>query len=457
MDIHHNMAKILVIDDNVDSCFILSSYLKKEKFETEEAYSGKSALKLMEKHHFDIAFCDYRLPDFDGIDLLKELKKKNPVMGVVIMTAYADVKIAIQCVRSGALDYITKPIHHQEMVLLIRQFLDKEDKKEQKPSSSKLTEKYIWGKSPQSQKLLKSIELISPTDMSVIIHGESGTGKEYVAKAIHNLSKRKSKPFVAIDCGALSEELAASEMFGHIKGSFTGAVQDKTGQFEYAKGGTLFLDEIGNLSYENQIKLLRVLQERKIRKVGGNNDIDIDVRLLVASNENLTEAARSGKFREDLYHRLNEFMITIEPLRERKQDIKLYVEYFLQDANEALGKKVKEIDDLTYEKLMSYYWHGNLRELKNVIKRAVLVANSDVVTLECIPEEIMFGSLKNDTQNLNDIPLNNFDLSTIVAEAEKRAILHVLSKVANNRSRAAEVLKVDRKTLYNKMKQYGIE
>ncbi|MGE0637340.1 MAG: sigma-54-dependent transcriptional regulator [Bacteroidia bacterium] len=451
------MAKILVIDDNVDSCFILSSYLKKEKFETEEAYSGKSALKLIDKHNFDIAFCDYRLPDFDGIDLLKELKKKNPAMGVVIMTAYADVKIAIQCVRSGALDYITKPIHHQEMVLLIRQFLDKEDKKEQKPSSSKSTEKYVWGKSPQSQKLLKSIELISPTDMSVIIHGESGTGKEYVAKAIHNLSKRKSKPFVAIDCGALSEELAASEMFGHIKGSFTGAVQDKTGQFEYAKGGTLFLDEIGNLSYENQIKLLRVLQERKIRKVGGNNDIDIDVRLLVASNENLTEAARNGKFREDLYHRLNEFMITIDPLRERKQDIKLYVEYFLQDANEALGKKVKEIDDLTYEKLMSYYWHGNLRELKNVVKRAVLVANSDVVTLECIPEEIMFGSLKNETQNLNDIPLNNFDLSTIVAEAEKRAILHVLSKVANNRSRAAEVLKVDRKTLYNKMKQYGIE
>lgn len=452
------MAKILVIDDNVDSCFILSSYLKKEKFETEEAYSGKSALKLMEKHHFDIAFCDYRLPDYDGIDLLKELKKKNPAMGVVIMTAYADVKIAIQCVRLGALDYITKPIHHQEMVLLIRQFLDKEDKKEQKPLvSSKSTEKYVWGKSRQAQQLLKNIELIAPTDMSVIIQGESGTGKEFVAKAIHNLSKRKNKPFVAIDCGALSEELAASEMFGHIKGSFTGAVQDKTGQFEFAKGGTLFLDEIGNLSYENQIKLLRVLQERKIRKVGSNNDIDIDVRLLVASNENLTEAARSGKFREDLYHRLNEFMIRIEPLRERKEDVKLYVEHFLREANEALGKKVKDIDDLTYEKLMAYYWHGNLRELKNVIKRAVLLATSDVVTLECIPEEIIFGSMKSDNGNLNDIPLNEFDLSRIVAEAEKRAILHVLSKVANNRSRAAEVLNVDRKTLYNKMKQYGIE
>ncbi len=449
------MAKILVIDDNVDSCFILSSYLKKEKFETEEAYSGKSALKLLEKHDFDIAFCDYRLPDFDGIDLLKELKKKNSEMGVVIMTAYADVKIAIQCVRLGALDYITKPIHHQEMVLLIRDFLKKEDTKEKKPSS-KSSEKYVWGESQQSQRLLKNIELIAPTEMTAIIQGESGTGKEYVAKAIHDLSKRKNKPFVAIDCGSLSEELAASEMFGHIKGSFTGAVQDKTGQFEYAKGGTLFLDEIGNLSYENQIKLLRVLQERKIRKVGGNNDIDIDVRLIVASNENLTEAARSGKFREDLYHRLNEFMIQIAPLRERKEDVKIYVQHFLQEANDALGKKVKEIDDLTYEKLLSYYWHGNLRELRNVIKRAVLLSTTDVVTLECIPEEIIFSSPKTENGDLNDIPLNNFELSTIVAEAEKRAILHVLSKVANNRSRAAEVLNVDRKTLYNKMKAYGI-
>lgn len=450
------MAKILVIDDNVDSCFILSSYLKKEKFETEEAYSGKTALKLLDKHNFDIVFCDYRLPDFDGIDLLKEIKKKNPSAGIVMMTAYADVKIAIQCVRLGALDYITKPIHHQEMILLINDFLNKDDKKEKKQSSSKLAENYVWGKSEQSKRLLKNIELIAPTDMSVIIHGESGTGKEYVAKAIHALSKRKNKPFVAIDCGSLSEELAASEMFGHIKGSFTGAVQDKTGQFEYAKGGTLFLDEIGNLSYENQIKLLRVLQERKIRKVGGNNDIDIDVRLLVASNENLTDAARNGKFREDLFHRLNEFMINIEPLRTRKEDIKIYIDHFLKEANVALGKKVKEIDDITYEKLMSYYWHGNLRELKNVIKRSVLVANSDTVTLECIPEEITFGEQKTENGNLNDIPLNNFDLNKIVQEAEKRAIIHVLSKVANNRTKAAEVLNVDRKTLYNKMKSYGI-
>lgn len=450
------MTKILVIDDNVDSCFILSSYLKKEKFETEEAYSGKTALKLLEKHNFDIAFCDYRLPDYEGIDLLKELKKKNPAMGVVMMTAYADVKIAVQCLRLGALDYITKPIQHQEMILLIHEFLNKGERKEQKTSPSKSSDKYVWGKSRQALRLLTNIELIAPTDMTVIVQGESGTGKEYVAKAIHNISKRKSKPFVAIDCGSLSEELAASEMFGHIKGSFTGAVMDKTGQFEYAKGGTLFLDEIGNLSYENQIKLLRVLQERKIRKVGGNNDIEIDVRLIVASNENLTEVVRSGKFREDLYHRLNEFLITIDPLRERKEDIKLYVHHFLQEANEALGKKVKDLDDLTYEKLMSYYWHGNLRELRNVIKRAVLVTNTDIVSMEAIPEEIIFSSMKTEESRLHDIPLNNFNLNQIVADAEKRAIIHVLGKVANNRSRAAEVLKVDRKTLYNKMKEYGI-
>lgn len=455
------MAKprILVVDDNTDICFMLSSYLKREGFEVDEAYSGRSALKLLENYKFDLVFSDYRLPDVEGEDLFKEIKKRQPETEVVIITAYADVKTAIRCMKMGALDYVTKPIHHQEVLMLVKQALNKDKNSSSAPKAvkSKRTEKYVWGPSIQSKKLIKNIDLVAPTDMTVIIQGESGTGKEFVANSIHEKSQRKGKPFVAIDCGALAEELAGSELFGHVKGAFTGASNDKTGQFEMANGGTLFLDEIGNLSYENQVKLLRVLQERKIRKVGGTKDISIDVRLIVATNEDLQEAVETGDFREDIYHRLNEFMIKIEPLRNRPDDIDVYIDYFLGEANDALGKEVQKIDDITLAKLKSYFWHGNLRELKNVIKRAVLLASSNTITMEGVPEEIIFGSsFKPANGNGGAISGPITDLKSVVEEAEKNAIMAVLQQTSFNKSKTAERLNIDRKTLYNKMKQYDL-
>jgi two-component system, NtrC family, response regulator HydG len=450
------IKRILIIDDSTEMCSLLSNYLKREKYETDEAYSGAAGLKSMEKTTYGLVLCDYRLPDFDGIELIPRMKRLQPDTPIVIMTAYADVKTSIRCIRLGALDYITKPIHHQEMFTLVKDALSSRGISAQPviPDKDKGIG-YVWGSSPQSKRMLKNIELVAPTDMTVIIEGESGTGKEFVANAIHERSQRGSKQLVAIDCGSLTEELAGSELFGHVKGSFTGALQDKKGQFELANGGTLFLDEIGNLTYENQVKLLRVLQERKVRKVGGDKDTDIDVRLIVATNEDLPEAVRQGRFREDLFHRLNEFSIYIEPLRERKQDITTYVEHFLRLANESLGKQVRRVDDITAEKLRNYYWHGNIRELKNVMKRAVLLASSDEISVECIPTEIVFGthaSLRPDPTANGEIT----DLRSVVEEAEKKAILQVLRETNFNKSDTAKRLKVDRKTLYNKMNQYGL-
>lgn len=453
------MKKILIIDDNTEVCALLANYLQRQQYDTDEAYTGKSALKLMEKKQYSLVFCDYRLPDYDGIDLLPALKKAQPGVPVVIMTAYADVRTSIRCIKLGALDYITKPIHHQEMLNLVKEATTLKQQPAAATSNARgpvaSRKEYVWGTSPQSKRLLKNIALIAPTDMTVIVLGESGTGKEYVANSVHEKSNRNGKPFVAVDCGSLTEELAGSELFGHVKGAFTGALQNKTGQFELAKGGTLFLDEIGNLSYENQIKLLRVLQERKVRKVGGDKDIDIDVRLIVATNEDLKTAVASGKFREDLYHRLNEFSIQLEPLRNRKEDIHNYVDHFLEKANQQLNKNVSGVDDITYEKLRSYYWHGNIRELKNVIKRAVLLANSDVISVENIPTEIVFGPSVN-TQKLATENKEISSLKAVVEEAERTAIIQVLERTNFNKTETAKQLKVDRKTLYNKMNQYDL-
>jgi two-component system response regulator HydG len=448
--------RILIVDDSTELCSLLSNYLKRENFETDEAYSAASALKLLEKNQYGLVICDYRLPDADGIDLIPKMKRLQPDTPIIIMTAYADVKISIRCIKLGALDYITKPIHHQEMLALVKDALTSGGTPAQQPAKAKATKSnYVWGNSPQSKRMLKNIELVAPTDMTVIVHGESGTGKEFVANAIHERSPRSGKQFVAIDCGSLTEELAGSELFGHIKGAFTGALQDKKGQFELANGGTLFLDEIGNLTYENQVKLLRVLQERKVRKVVATRTF----RSMCASWWPPTKICKrpcaKGGSEKTCFHRLNEFSIQIDPLRERKQDIDIYVEHFLHMANESLSKQVKQVDDITYEKLRNYYWHGNIRELKNVMKRAVLLASSNEISVDCIPTEIVFGthaSLKPESGDNGAI----VDLKSVVEEAEKKAIMQVLRETNFNKSDTAKRLKVDRKTLYNKMNQYGL-
>ncbi|MFP4091378.1 MAG: sigma-54-dependent transcriptional regulator, partial [Cyclobacteriaceae bacterium] len=378
--------KILIVDDDKDICLLLNKFLEKKGYDTATASDGASAIEALKKEKYDLVLCDFKLPDLNGLELIQKVKVINPEAALLVITGYSDVKVAVESIKLGAYDYVTKPLYPDEILITIKNALESKGKKAQ--STTKKRKRFVIGDSPQARQIMKHIKLIAPTDMSVIIQGETGTGKEYVANEIHNNSKRKDKPFVAIDCGALPKDLAGSELFGHIKGAFTGAVNDKEGSFETANGGTLFLDEIGNLSYENQVKLLRVIQERKIKKIGGTKDIPIDVRLIVATNENLINAVKNGDFREDLYHRFNEFKIEIAPLRERKNDIRVFARHFLGQANADLGKNIQDFSPEVVETMKAYYWHGNLRELYNVVKRSVLLATGEEVTAECLPEEI---------------------------------------------------------------------
>jgi two-component system response regulator HydG len=314
----------------------------------------------------------------------------------------------------------------------------------------------VQGPSPASELVRKHIELVAPTDMTVLISGETGTGKEYVARAIHTRSKRTDKPFVAVDCGALPKELAGSELFGHVKGSFTGAIADKRGSFEEADGGTLFLDEIGNLTYENQMKLLRVLQERTIRRLGSEKEIPVDVRVLAATNADLRKSVAEGRFREDLFHRINEFSIELLPLRDRRADIEIFARHFLGLAAQQLDKQAKEFAPNVRQKLLEHQWHGNLRELGNVVRRAVLLADGPQVTLECLPVGFLAeGSPALRVDGRPTIPSD--DLRGVSAQAERQAILAALERTGFNKSRTATLLNIDRKTLYNKLKALGIE
>jgi two-component system response regulator HydG len=495
------MQKILVIDDDRDMCLLLKRFLSKHGFEIEDANTAKKALELLETTEYDLVLCDFRLDNMDGKTMLVKIKEKYPHMPVIIITGYSDIKIAVEVMKLGAFDYITKPLFPDEIILTIRKALDKsevknipvatstpattnsnnvDDKKEKKNGSGNITisGQYIFGDSMAFRQILQQIELVGPTNYSVIIYGESGSGKEAIAQEIHKRSKRSHKPFVAIDCGALSKELAGSELFGHEKGAFTGALNQKIGSFEIANGGTIFLDEIANLSYDIQVSLLRVVQERRMRRVGGTKDIDLDVRIIIASNEPLWEASKRGKFREDLFHRFNEFSMTIPPLRERKNDIMIFARHFLNLTNEELNKKVKGFSPEVEEIFQKYVWYGNLRELKNVVKRATLLTDGDYIEDRSLPFEIVnFNKLSFDggtdpvtpaapvsaappPVNTHAAPAHGrtvLDETTLKAasiDAEYELIIEALKQANFNKSKAAKLLNIDRKTLYNKMKQY---
>lgn len=451
--------KILIIDDEVDICQLLSKFLDKKGYACDFSSTAKKGIERLKKDDFQLVLLDFRLPDMDGTEALKMIKAQKPNIKVIIITGYSDVKTAVECIKLGASEYVTKPIHPEEILHSVKNTLADKGKSDQTKSSSQSPKapkqkSFIEGKSSQSQKIQQLIKLLAPTNMSVIIEGESGTGKEMVANAIHQKSNRSDHPFVAIDCGALPKELAASELFGHLKGSFTGAINNKVGHFEAAKGGTLFLDEIGNLSYDNQVKLLRVLQERQIKKIGDTKLIDIDVRIIVASNESLEEKAKSGDFREDLYYRLNEFMIDLPPLRQRGDDILTFAEHFLAEASRELERNFEGFDEEAKQIISSYAWPGNLREMKNVIKRAVLLGEGTKLEAIDFPLEIRSPSAKEN--NYDDLePIT--DLKTVAERAERKAILKILEQTNYNKTQAAKVLKVDRKTLYNKMENYEIE
>lgn len=444
------MKTILLIEDDIAFSKMVSNFLSKNGYHIEVAYTAQESKNRFKNSDFDLVLCDLRLPDSDGIDLMIDLKSIKNEVPVVLMTGYADVNTAVKAMKKGAADYISKPFVPEEVLLVLSNALHS-SKAQKKPENSQknkiessIPSDFVQGISPVSKAMNKHIELVSPTNLSVLIIGESGTGKEVVAKEIHNLSHRNKAPFIAVDCGAIPKELATSEFFGHLKGSFTGAVTDKMGHFEAANGGTLFLDEVGNLTYENQIQLLRALQERKVKRIGSSKEVEVDIRVIAATNEDLKEAVKAGNFREDLYHRLNEFSIEVPSLNERKQDLLMYAEYFLEKANEQLHKKVLGFSPETLRIFQNYSWPGNLRELQNIIRRAVLLTPGDLVEKEVIPSE--FFEVENQSSSAFSKSQN-----------EKEMIVKALQICNGNKSEAAKMLEINRKTLYNKLKLYHLE
>jgi two-component system, NtrC family, response regulator HydG len=449
------MASVLLIEDDLTFSRILEGFLQRNGYQVTTHHAGKEGLKAFLSRGFDLVLLDYRLPDTTGVDMLVEMKKAQPDAAIIIMTGFSDIRTAVRAIKLGAFEYITKPVNPEELLMLAQQAQNKVKIPAAKKRPPLTNKQFVQGKGEASKKLHDYIRLVAPTSMSVIIEGESGTGKEYVARSIHQLSARHTAPFVAVDCGALSKELAASELFGHIKGAFTGAVQDKTGQFEAAHGGTLFLDEVGNLSYEVQVKLLRAIQERVISPIGSNKEIRVDVRIITATNDDLSDSVRRGAFREDLFHRLNEFMLKVPALRERMIDLDEFLDFFREAANQELGKNVLGFRDDVMEFFKSYDWPGNLRELKNVVKRAVLLTTDDWVSMDALPPE-MIASPRAVPEKKPVMP-QIYDLKALQETQEKEMIVKTLQEVRYNKSKAARILNIDRKTLYLKMEKYNIE
>ena len=449
------MEKILIVEDDIAFGTMIQTWLKKKGFEVEKATSVKAAIQIYEKteSEFDLVLSDLRLPDHDGIFLLQWMRMHGMLVPFIVMTSYAEIQNVVLAMKSGATDYVAKPFQPDILLDKIKEAI-KAPKKTQNTSTTedKNTKvaapagdvpKYLEGESEASRKLYSFVSLVAPTPMSVLILGASGTGKEYVARRIHELSQRAGKPFFALDCGAIPKDVAASEFFGHVKGAFTGAEQDKKGAFEMANGGTLFLDEMGNLNYEVQVQLLRALQERKIRPVGSTKEIDIDIRLVCATNENLAQRVAEGNFREDLYHRVNEFTIYMPELKDRGADIFLFADLFIKHANKELNRNVEGLDSKAKERIAAYNWPGNLRELNNVMKRATLLASGKYIGVTEL-EQSMAHIQPQAPTTLHD------------EETELQRIEAALKAAGGNKSKAAQLLAVDRKTLYNKMKKYGI-
>ncbi len=446
------MSRILIVEDDLTFGTIIQTFLKKKGFDTERVTSVKAALgQIEENKEWSLILSDLRLPDHDGLVLLQWLRKHGIEVPFIVMTSYAEVQNAVLAMKSGATDYIEKPFSPDILMDKITDALAASVhvkagyKQSNTPSaSSSHQQRYIEGKSEASQRLYEFVALVAPTPMSVLILGASGTGKEYVAHRIHELSPRAKKPFFALDCGAIPKDVAVSELFGHAKGAFTGADNDKKGAFEMANGGTLFLDEVGNLNYEVQVQLLRALQERKIRPLGSSKEIEVDIRLVCATNENLSQRVQEGKFREDLYHRINEFTISMPALKDRGTDLFLFADLFLQNANQELNRNVVGFDSKAAERIAAYDWPGNLRELNNVVKRATLLTKGNHIGVEELEQSMNHTATATENFVLRD-------------EQDEQQRIEAALKAANgNKSKAAMLLGVDRKTLYNKLKKYGM-
>ena len=455
-DSDNAMPHILIVEDDLTFATMMQTWLRKKGFDVDRVSSVSAAARqLTDTPSFDLILSDLRLPDHDGLFLLEWMRKHNLRIPFIVMTSYAEVQNAVLAMKTGASDYIAKPVQPDILLQKIRDALSTPEPaptptpatpapetKAQEPTAD--VPRYIEGKSEASRQLYEYVGLVAPTPMSVLILGASGTGKEYVARRIHELSPRHNKPFFALDCGAIPKEVAASEFFGYVKGTFTGATTDKTGAFVEANGGTLFLDEVGNLSYDVQVQLLRALQERKVRPLGGAHEIDVDIRLVCATNGDLASLVADGQFREDLYHRINEFTIYMPELKDRGADIFLFADLFIKHANADLGRDVIGLDDKASERIASYAWPGNLRELNNVMRRATLLAKGKHIGLSEL-ERSMAPSTPTEPLALHD------------EQTEQQRIEAALRATGGNKSKAAQLLAVDRKTLYNKMKRYGMD
>jgi DNA-binding NtrC family response regulator len=452
------METILIVDDDQDIQLTISKVLQHEGYAPVTTGDGRRALAIVKKASPELVLLDIKLPDMDGMTVLEQMKQIDQDLFIIVLTAYGEIQGAIQAMKLGAFHYLTKPFDPEELILLIKkalttQHLRNEVKSLRERLGAQDEINRVIGKSPQMQKVIKQVRLIAPTDMTVILQGESGTGKELIAKLIHRESLRKEKPFIPIDCGAIPEALVEGELFGYEKGAFTGADRQKKGLIEQAEGGTLFLDEVTNLSQAAQAKLLRVIEERKLLHLGGKRNFTIDVRIIAATNVHLAEALKQGKLREDLFHRLNEFQIALPPLRERKEDIPVLAQHFLDEANHELGKHIQGISPRAMQVILEYFWPGNVRELKHALKKAVLVTEAEDILPGHLPINLIEPQ---DDLTLHQVFDEGVSLEEITRRVERNVIQQALERAGGNKVKAAKLLHIQRRTLYRKMESLGM-
>lgn len=451
-------SPVFIVEDDPDAALLMRMTFEDEGYPVETMQTGEEALKRFEASLPCLVLLDLKLPDIYGMEVLERMKKLDPDVPVLILTGYGEIDTAVEAIKKGAFHYLSKPCQKADLLLLVRKALHESRRERQLEAlqqrlSGGRTSRYALGKSPAIQEVLKQVERVAPTDMTVILEGESGVGKEVLARILHHKSRRGDKPFIALDCSTLPENLAETELFGYERGAFTGADKRKLGQFEIATGGTLFLDEIANLALPVQAKLLRVIQERRVQHLGGKREIPVDVRIIAASNRSLPDEVRGERFREDLYHRLNEFTVAIPPLRERPEDIPELVDIFLKDARRSLRKDVPGVSDDAMLNLQKAPWPGNVRQLKNTIRASALMAEGAIKARDLNP--FLSSQGKRDAED--EAPRSpEYPLKDAARSAEKEAILAALRETGHNKSKTARLLKIDRSALYQKMRRFGI-
>ncbi|MDA8340139.1 MAG: sigma-54 dependent transcriptional regulator [Nitrospiraceae bacterium] len=461
------MSKILVVDDQKTVCYSLHRFLQSEGYNVHTATSGEDALSVLNDVKPDLVIMDVRMPEMDGLEVLKKIKESHPKVQVIMMTAFSTTEKAIYAIKLGAYDYLAKPFDNDELLIRVKDAIKTRELMEEVVTFDEVKDyaggERIIGKSPQMLDIYKQIGRAAPTDATVLIRGESGTGKELIARAIYHYSNRADKPFLAINCSAIPEQLLESELFGYERGAFTGADFKRIGKFEQCSGGTLFLDEIGDMTLPLQAKVLRVLQDGQFQRLGGTETIETDVRIITATNKNLEEMGKSGTFREDLYYRINVVTINVPPLRERKEDIKELVHYFIQKYNKKLGKTIKGITADALKKLEEHPWHGNVRELENVIQKAMVFCNSDYLSMECCEGLRAQNLLRNSCASLEEVIQNVVELAfkdgcqerfqDIVSTLEKSMVQKALELTKGNQVHAAKLLGISRNTLRKKLEE----